>query len=87
MAAKSKQPARAAAMATAARRAATGKTPGAAAQRDLAETRSRLKRAKTPIAKAVLGKLLEGKEQAYSGRAARQHKAQAARQLSASKRR
>ncbi len=49
------------------------KNPAAAARQDLAETRGRLKAARTPVSKAVLGQLMAGKERTYSGQAARGH--------------
>lgn len=55
---------------------ATPKRRASAAQQDLAETRRRAKAAKAPIAKAVMRQVLEKKQRAYSGEAAREAGAQ-----------
>jgi len=54
---------------------ATGKRP-VTPQQDLAEARRRAKSAKTPIAKIVTHQVVEKKERAYSGQAAREIAAQ-----------
>jgi hypothetical protein len=48
------------------------RSPAAAAQQDLAESQRRAKAAKTPIAKVATRQVLERKQRAYSGQAARE---------------